>query len=243
MEICQALEQLDALREFLADLLALGFGHRLLQLIHALGQVHPRQRFAHGFGAHLGDKRVRAVGLAGFAIFVLVEQLILLQRRVARINDEVILVINHALQVARGHVQDEADARRHALEEPDVARGHGQFDVAHALAADAGERHFHAATVADDAAVLDAFVLAAGTFPVLDGTENAFAEKAALFRLERAVVDGLGILDFALAPRPDGIGRRDGNPDVVHLIDLFQSEQFARVFFVADHTKMCFRVG
>ena len=202
----QALEQFDPLRQFFADLFALGFGHRLLQLIDALGQVHPRQRFAHGFRAHLGQKRVRAVGLAGFAVFVFVEQLILFQRRVARINDEVILVINHALQVARGHVEDEADARRHAFEKPDVARGHGQFDVAHALAADAGERHFHAATVADDAAMLDALVLAAGTFPVLDGAENAFAEEAALLRLERTVVDGFRIFDFAFAPRPDGLG-------------------------------------
>jgi hypothetical protein len=114
------------------------------------------------------------------------------------INDHVILVINHALEIARGHVEHQADARGHALEEPDVADRHGQFDVAHALAADAGQRHFDAATVADDAAVLDALVLAAGAFPVLDGTENAFAEQAALFRLERAVVDGLGVLDFAL---------------------------------------------
>jgi hypothetical protein len=81
-----------------------------------------------------------------------------------------------------------------------MARRHGEFDVAHALAAHARQRHFDAATVADDAAMLDALVLAAGTFPVLDGTENAFAEQAALFRLERAVIDGLGILDFTLAP-------------------------------------------
>ena len=31
--------------------------------------------------------------------------------------------------------------------------------------------------------------------------------------------------------------------DVIHLIDLVQSEQFAGVFFVADHTKIYFRVG
>ena len=155
----------------------------------------------------------------------------LLERRVARINHHVILVINHALQIARGHVEDEADADGHALEEPDVARRHGQFDVAHAFAAHAGERHLDAATVADDAAVLDAFILAAGTFPVLDGAENAFAEKAALFRLERAVIDGLGILDFALAPRPDGFRRRERNADVIHLVHLVEAEQFPGAFF------------
>ena len=174
-----------------------------------LARSTSRQRFAHGFRAHLGDERFRAVGFARFAIFVFAEQLMLLQRRLARINHEVILVIDHALEMARGHVQHQADARRHALEEPDVRHRHGQFDVAHALAAHARQRHFDAATVADDAAMLDALVFAAGAFPVLDRAENAFAEQAALFRLERAVIDGFGILDFALAPGADGVGRRD----------------------------------
>ena len=55
--------------------------------------------------------------------------------------------------------------------------------------------------------------------------------KAALFRLERAVVDGLGILDFALAPGADGFGRRERDADVIHLVDFFQAEQLAGVFF------------
>ena len=99
------------------------------------------------------------------------------------------------------HVEHQAEARRHALVEPDVRDRHGQFDVAHALAAHARQRHFDAATVADDALVLDALVLSAGAFPVARRTEDALAEQAALFRLERAVVDRFRILDLALAPR------------------------------------------
>src|SRR6478735_10875768 len=102
---------------------------------------------------------------------MLAEQLILLERRVARINHEVILVIDHAFQVARRHVEREPDAGRHALEEPDMARRHGEFDVTHAFPTNASQRHFHAAAIADDAAMLDAFILAARTLPVLDGTE------------------------------------------------------------------------
>ena len=113
---------------------------------------------------------------------------------------------------------------------------HGQFDMAHALAADAGESHFHAATVADDAAMLDAFILSAGAFPVLDRTENAFAEQAALFRLERAVIDGLGVFDFPFGPGTDGFRRGDGDRDVLDLVDLVQAEQFAGGFFGANHT-------
>src|SRR6185369_9722917 len=124
----------------------------------------------------------------------------------------------------RGHVEDETDARRHALEEPDMADRHGQFDVAHAFAADARERDFNAAAVADHAAVLDAFILSAGAFPVLDRAENAFAEQAALLGLERAVIDRFGVLHFPLGPGTNGFGRRDGNRDVLHLIHLVQTE-------------------
>jgi len=47
--------------------------------------------------------------------------------------------------------------------------------------AHAGEGHLDAAAVADDAAVFDALVLAAGAFPVLDRAEDAFADRP-LFR-------------------------------------------------------------
>src|SRR5207253_11024163 len=60
----------------------------------------------------------------------------------------------------------------------------------------------HPAAVADDAAVADALVLAAVTLPVLHRAENALAEQPVALRLERPVVDGLGLGD--LAPRPPG---------------------------------------
>ena len=232
----QTLEQLDALGDLLADLLALGFGHGRLQVVDLLAEVHFRQRIAHGFGAHLGEERVGAVGFPGFAIFVLAQKLVLLERRRAGVDDHVVFVVNHPLEIAGGHVEHQADAGGHAFEEPDMADRHGQLDVPHALAADAGQRHFHPATVADDPAMLDALELAARAFPVLDRAENAFAKQAALFRLERAVIDGLGVLDFPFGPGPDGIGRRDTNRDVLHLVDLFQTEQLSGAFFSANHT-------
>jgi len=48
------------------------------------------------------------------------------------------------------------------LREPDVRHGHGHLDVAHALATDAGDGHFDAATIADDVLVFDALVFSAG---------------------------------------------------------------------------------
>ena len=104
---------------------------------------------------------------------------------------------------------------------------HSQFDMAHALATHAGEGHFHAATIANDATMLDALILSAGAFPVLDRTENALAEQAAFFRLERAVIDRLGVFDFPFGPGTDGFRRGDRNRDVLDLIDLVQAEQLA----------------
>ena len=70
----------------------------------------------------------------------------------------------------------------------------GQLDVAHALAAHLGQRHFHAALLADHAAMLEALVLAAQALVVLDGPEDLGAEQAVTLGLEGPVVDGLGFL-------------------------------------------------
>jgi len=48
--------------------------------------------------------------------------------------------------------------------------------------------------------MLQAFVLAAQAFVVLDGTKNLGAEQSIAFRLERTVIDGLGFFDLAIRP-------------------------------------------
>ena len=60
-----------------------------------------------------------------------------------------------------------------------------------------------AALLADDAAVLHALVLAAVALVVLHRAEDLRAEQAVALRLERAVVDGLGLLDLAVRPLAD----------------------------------------
>src|SRR5262249_30929257 len=154
----------------------------------------------------------------------------LLERSRARINHHVILVVDDSFEVARRHVEHQSDARRHAFEKPNVAHRYGQFDMAHPLATYASERYFNAASIANDTAMFDAFILAAGAFPVLHWAENAFAEQAALFRLERAVVDGLRVFNLPFRPRADGVGRRHRDRDVLNLVDLIQTEQLAGAF-------------
>src|SRR5438128_418240 len=178
------LKQLDALGDLLANLFALGLGHRDLEQIDLLTEIDAGQGITHRFSAHFGDKGFGTVSLSRFAIFMLAEKLVLLERRRAGIDHHVILVIDDALEIASSHVKDQTDARGHAFEEPDMADGYGQLDMAHALAANAGERHFDTAAVANDTTMFDALILSAGAFPVLYGAENTLAEQAALFRLE-----------------------------------------------------------
>src|SRR5439155_3378910 len=104
--------------------------------------------------------------------------------------------VEDLLELLRRHVEQVADPRGDALEEPDVRDRRGQVDVAHPLAADLRARDLHAAALADDALVADPLVLAAVALPVLRGTEDALAEEPVLLGLERAVVDGLRLGDL-----------------------------------------------
>src|SRR5205085_9636419 len=133
------------------------------------------------------------------------------------------------LELLRRHVEQVAAAAGDALEDPDVAHGGGQVDVAHALTAHLGPRDLDAAALADDALVTDALVLAAVALPVLGRTEDALAEQAVLLRLERAVVDGLRLRDLARGPRPDLLGRRQSDLDGVEVVDVDQSDAFVRI--------------
>ena len=236
----EALEELDPLGDLLAVLLRLGLGHGDLELLDGLVELQVGQGVVDRLGTHLGHEGVVTVGGPGLAILVLGEELVGLQRGAAGIDDQVVLVVDHPLQVARRHVEHQADAGRHALEEPDVGDGHRELDVAHALATDAGQCHLDAAAVADHAAVLDALVLAAGALPVLDRTEDALAEEPTLLGLECAVVDGLGVLDLTLRPGADGLRRRDLDRDVVHQVHLVQAQQLAGGILGAQHSSYAF---
>src|SRR5262249_24102601 len=97
------------------------------------------------------------------------------------------------------------------LQEPDVRDRRGQRDVTEALTAHLGLNHLDAALFAHDAAVLHALVLAADALVVLDRAKDLGAEQAVAFRLERAVVDGLRLLDLAVRPFPDLVRAREAD--------------------------------
>src|SRR5690606_30443355 len=114
--------------------------------------------------------------------------------------------VQDLLQGPGRHVQQQPHAGRDALEEPDMGHGRGQLDVAHALPAHLGAGDLHAAPVADDAAIADPLVLTAVALPVLRRAEDLLAEEPLTLGLQRAVVDGLRLLDLAAGPCPDLLG-------------------------------------
>jgi hypothetical protein len=59
--------------------------------------------------------------------------------------------------------------------------------------------------------VLHSLVFPAVALVVLDGAEDLGTEKSISLRLEGAIVDGLGLLDLAVRPLPDFLGRCQGN--------------------------------
>ncbi len=209
----EALGQLEALGELLAGLLRAGVLHGLLELRDDLTEAALAEQITNCFRTHPGPEGIFAVVLLRVSQLRLGKQLPFLEGRLAGVGHHVVLVVDHPLKLAGAHVEHQADPAGHALVEPDVAHRHGQLDVAHALAADPGEGHLHAAAVADDALVLDALVLAAGALPVAGRTEDPLAEQTAFLGLEGPIVDGFRILDLAPAPGPDYLrrGDRDGN--------------------------------
>lgn len=135
-------------------------------------------------------------------------------------RDHVGREVDDLLQVLRGQVEQVAEARRDALEVPDVRDRGGQLDVAHPLTTHLGASDLDAAALTDDALEPDSLVLTAVALPVAGRAEDLLAEEPVLFRLEGSVVDGLGLLDLAVRPLTDVVGGRKTDPELVEEVDV-----------------------
>src|SRR5579884_173901 len=189
------------------------------QLFLEAAQVQIAQKIADRFRAHAGLER-RSELVAIFAILLLREHFAFLQRRAARIDYDVRREINNFFELARRHVEQNADAAGHALEVPNMAYGRCELDMAHALAANFRARDLHAAAIADHAFEADPLILAAVAFPVFGGPEDLFAEQAVAFGLEGAIVDGFRFLDLAERPSTDLFGRSKSDAHRIEIVDV-----------------------
>ena len=163
-------------------------------------KVDRHQKIADRFGADHGGEAVFAIFVLGLVILVFGQKLALLERRQARLDDDVVLEIENALEILQRHVEHQADARRAATSGTRYARpGEASSIWRHAVAAHLLHRDFDAALLADDALVLHALVLAAQALVILHRPEDARAEQPVALRLEGAVVDRFRLLDLRRA--------------------------------------------
>ena len=93
-----------------------------------------------------------------------------------------------------------------------------EVDVTHALPANLGLRNFNATLLANNSAVLEAFVLAAKAFVVFDRAKNLGTEQAFALGFEGAVVDGFGFLDFTKRPGTDLFRRSHADFDGIEML-------------------------
>ena len=195
-------------------------GDLLAELGRDLLQIEALEQLADRLGADGGRERILAELLLRLEVLVLGEKLQRLQRREPRLEHDVVLEIENALEILQRHVEQQADARRQRLQEPDMRDRRGQLDMAHALAPDLGERHLDAALLADDALVLHALVLAAQALVVLHRAEDAGAEEPVPLRLEGAIVDRLRLLDLSIRPGENFFRARDTDANLVEILLL-----------------------
>ena len=87
-------------------------------------QIHVLEELLHGLGAHAGLEIVLIL-LAVVAVLLLGEDLILGQRGLAGIGDDIVGEVQHLLQNAGADVQQQAHPGGDALEIPDVGNGGG----------------------------------------------------------------------------------------------------------------------
>ncbi len=183
----------------LGGLLALGLGVGLIQLLtHRFDftfQIDGAQQCQDCFGTHLGVKFVAPL-FQRIQVLLFREHLAAFEVGHARLDNYERFEVEHAFDVAQGHVQQQTDTGRQGLQEPDVGSRAGQLDVAHTLTTDLGLGHFNAALLTDHTTVFQALVLAAQTLVVLHRSEDTGAEQTITLRLESPVVDGLRLFDL-----------------------------------------------
>ena len=122
------------------------------------------------------------------------------QRSHTRISHHVGFKVQHALDIAQGHIQDQAQTAWQRLQKPDVGARRSKVNVTHAFTTNLGLCNFNAALLADHATVLQTLVLTAQAFVVLDGTKNLGAKQTVALGLEGAVVDSFRLLDLTERP-------------------------------------------
>ena len=222
LAVAEGLDQLQTVDQFLFALLRVRFRQFGAQRLRQLDDVELFQKFANRLGAHFRLERVAVVFASG-AVFFFVQELTDLERRVARVDDDVVLEINDFFQARRLHREQRRQTARRRFEEPNMDDRRGQFNVPHTLATDAAMRNFNAATVASHPLIFHTAIFTAVAFPVFFRAENLFAEQTVAFRTVGAVIDRFGFFNFALRIFANFFRIREADFDGVEVVNSIVS--------------------
>ena len=202
--------------------LAGGILQTLFQLCGFFFQIDRHQKLFDGLSAHTCAESI-AVLLAGILIFLLRQDLLVLQFGIACIQNDIICKVQNFLQSSRRQIQNQSHAGRNPFEVPDMRYRSCQLDMSHTLTAHTGLGDFYAASVADNTFITDFLIFSTMTLPVLARSEDSLTEQAVFLRFQCSVVNGLRLLYLAVGPLPDFLrgGQADLNGIEGHLIVLF----------------------
>src|SRR5262245_1846623 len=101
-----------------------------------------------------------------------------------------------------------------------MGNGTREFNVTHALAAYARERHFHAAFFTHHTTMLQSLVFSTQAFVILDRTKYFRAEKTVSFRLESTIINGFRLFHFAKRPGANHVRRSEANTNEIKFLWL-----------------------
>ena len=175
------------------------------------------QQLLNGFRTHACFEIILVL-LQHVTVFRFGQYLLFHQRRVARVDYNIIREVQHPLQQTRAHIQDQPHPGRNPLKIPDMRHRRSQLNMPHTLTAHLGTGDLYAAFITNFALVTYLFIFAAVAFPVLLWPKDTLTEQAVLFRLERAVVDGFRLLDLPVGPFPDQFGRGEADLDCIERV-------------------------
>ncbi|RMO83569.1 hypothetical protein ALQ34_05340 [Pseudomonas syringae pv. maculicola] len=215
----ESFHQFQTLGQLLDLGLGIGLRNFFTQTANFVLQIDSVQQFTDSFGTHAGVEIITEL-FEGFEVLLVVQQLTFFKGGHAWIDNDIALEVENTLDIAQGHVHQQADTGRQRFQEPDVGNRRSQFDVSHALATNLGQSHFNTALFADDTAVLQALVLTAQALVIFYRAKDLGAEQTVALRLERTVVDGFRLFNFTERPRADHLRRCKSDTDCVELFDL-----------------------
>src|SRR5699024_10062238 len=133
-------------------------------------------------------------------------------------GDDVGSEVDDALKILWSKIQQVAQTGWNTLEVPDVGHWSSKLNVAHAFTTNLGLGDLYATALTNDALVADTLVLTTLALPVTGRTEDTLTEKAVLFWLQGAVVNGLRLLNLALRPTANVVGGGQSNTKLVEEI-------------------------